>query len=88
MITSEVSTAHCPNCQAQRLDGAEECARCGIILAKGEPGGTGVFVGILTKVYTVCVGTMGLDSSIGIKSRSPFALQDFIVRLSGVGEIR
>jgi hypothetical protein len=37
MIASEVSTAHCPKCQAERLDGAEECARCGIIFAKYKP---------------------------------------------------
>ena len=34
MIASEASTTHCPKCQALRLDGAEECVRCGIIFAK------------------------------------------------------
>jgi hypothetical protein len=37
MIASGASTAHCPKCQAERLDGAEECARCGIIFAKYRP---------------------------------------------------
>jgi len=37
MITSEASTAHCPKCQAQREDGAEECVRCGIIFSKYKP---------------------------------------------------
>ncbi len=37
MIASEASTTHCPKCQAQRSDGAEECVRCGIIFAKYRP---------------------------------------------------
>jgi len=37
MIASEESTTHCPKCQAQRPDGAEECIRCGIIFAKYKP---------------------------------------------------
>jgi hypothetical protein len=37
MLASEVSTTQCPKCQAERSDGAEECARCGIIFAKYKP---------------------------------------------------
>lgn len=37
MLTGEISTTHCPKCQAQRSEGAEECVRCGIIFAKYKP---------------------------------------------------
>ena len=37
MIAESVSVPHCPKCQAQRFDGAEECGRCGIIFAKHKP---------------------------------------------------
>lgn len=37
MLTGEISTTHCPKCQTQRSEGAEECARCGIIFAKYKP---------------------------------------------------
>ena len=37
MIAESVSVPHCPKCQAQRPDGAEECGRCGIIFAKHKP---------------------------------------------------
>ena len=38
MLTAGASTTHCPKCQAQRLEEAEECVRCGIIFAKYRPG--------------------------------------------------
>lgn len=34
MIASETPTTHCPKCQAERVEEAMECARCGIIFAK------------------------------------------------------
>lgn len=37
MISTERATSHCPNCQAERQDGGEECLRCGIIFAKYRP---------------------------------------------------
>jgi hypothetical protein len=37
MIAGDVSTTRCPKCQAERIDGAEECLRCGIIFAKYRP---------------------------------------------------
>ncbi len=37
MLTTDVSAIHCPKCQAERPDGAEECVRCGIIFAKYRP---------------------------------------------------
>lgn len=37
MRTASASTTHCPKCQAQQLDEAEECVRCGIIFAKYRP---------------------------------------------------
>ncbi len=38
MLTTGASTTCCPKCQAQRLDEAEECVRCGVIFAKYRPG--------------------------------------------------
>ncbi|TKB70835.1 MAG: zinc ribbon domain-containing protein [Nitrospira sp.] len=37
MLTAGASTTHCPKCQAERPDEAEECVRCGIIFAKYRP---------------------------------------------------
>lgn len=37
MIAESVSVTHCPKCQAQQSDGAEECIRCGIIFSKYKP---------------------------------------------------
>ena len=37
MLAAGTSTTHCPKCQADRLDEAPECARCGIIFAKYRP---------------------------------------------------
>jgi hypothetical protein len=37
MVSTETATPHCPNCQAERQDGADECLRCGIIFAKYRP---------------------------------------------------
>lgn len=37
MIAGGTSTTSCPKCQAERLDEAEECVRCGIIFAKYRP---------------------------------------------------
>ena len=37
MFTAGTPTTHCPKCQAQRLDEAQECIRCGIIFAKYRP---------------------------------------------------
>lgn len=37
MVVADTSMLRCPKCQAERLDGAEECARCGIIFAKYKP---------------------------------------------------
>lgn len=37
MIANETSTTHCPKCQAERLEEATECVRCGIIFAKYRP---------------------------------------------------
>ena len=37
MRTAGAPTTHCPKCQAQRHDEAEECVRCGIIFAKYRP---------------------------------------------------
>ncbi|MBX3330041.1 MAG: hypothetical protein KF722_06550 [Nitrospira sp.] len=37
MISTEESTAHCPKCQVEWADGAQECVRCGIIFAKYRP---------------------------------------------------
>lgn len=42
MLTTGASTTRCPKCQAQRLDEAVECVRCGIIFAKYRPGVAGV----------------------------------------------
>lgn len=38
MLTSGASTTRCPKCDAEPLDGAEECIKCGIIFAKYRPG--------------------------------------------------
>lgn len=38
MIVTGTSTTQCPKCQAERLDEATECVRCGIIFAKYRPG--------------------------------------------------
>ncbi len=38
MLTAGASTTHCPKCQAERLNEATECVRCGIIFAKYRPG--------------------------------------------------
>jgi hypothetical protein len=38
MFTTDASTTHCPKCQAERLEEATECVRCGIIFAKYRPG--------------------------------------------------
>jgi len=37
MISADPSTTHCPKCQADQPDGADECIRCGIIFAKYRP---------------------------------------------------
>lgn len=37
MISPETSLSHCPSCQADRPDGADECVRCGIVFAKYRP---------------------------------------------------
>jgi len=37
MLATGTSTTHCPKCQAERPDEAEECVRCGIIFAKYRP---------------------------------------------------
>lgn len=37
MLTTGESAIRCPKCQAQRLDEATECVRCGIIFAKYKP---------------------------------------------------
>lgn len=37
MIASEVSTAYCPKCRAERINAQKECVRCGIIFAKYKP---------------------------------------------------
>jgi hypothetical protein len=37
MITGSTSTTHCPKCQAEQSEKAEECVRCGIIFAKYRP---------------------------------------------------
>ena len=37
MPSADLSTTHCPKCQAPRPDEAEECLRCGIIFAKYQP---------------------------------------------------
>lgn len=37
MLTASEADTHCPKCQAQRPDSAEECVRCGIIFAKYKP---------------------------------------------------
>ena len=34
MIASETPTTHCPKCDAERIEEATECVRCGIIFAK------------------------------------------------------
>ncbi|MDH4327882.1 MAG: hypothetical protein OEV77_05115 [Nitrospira sp.] len=34
MISAEAAKSHRPNCQAERLDGVDECIRCGIIFTK------------------------------------------------------
>lgn len=38
MIISETPATNCPKCLAERLKEATECARCGIIFAKYQPG--------------------------------------------------
>lgn len=38
MLTTGESATSCPKCQAQRLEEAVECIRCGIIFAKYRPG--------------------------------------------------
>jgi hypothetical protein len=38
MIVRETPTTHCPNCQAERVEEATECVRCGIVFAKYRPG--------------------------------------------------
>lgn len=38
MIVRETTTTHCPKCQAEQLEEATECIRCGIIFAKYRPG--------------------------------------------------
>lgn len=37
MLTANTSTTHCPKCQAERLEEAVECVRCGIVFAKYRP---------------------------------------------------
>jgi hypothetical protein len=37
MIVADASVLRCPKCQVDRVDGAEECGRCGIIFAKYKP---------------------------------------------------
>lgn len=37
MLTTGPPTTQCPKCHAKRVDGAEECVRCGIIFAKYQP---------------------------------------------------
>ena len=37
MISVDQSTAHCPQCQAERTAEADECFRCGVIFAKYRP---------------------------------------------------
>jgi hypothetical protein len=37
MRTAGAPTTRCPKCQAQRLDEAEECVKCGIVFAKSRP---------------------------------------------------
>ncbi|GKS65819.1 hypothetical protein YTPLAS72_31230 [Nitrospira sp.] len=37
MLASELSTTHCPKCQAHRPSGVEECIHCGIIFSKYKP---------------------------------------------------
>jgi hypothetical protein len=37
MLSAETMKSQCPSCQAERLDGADECIRCGIIFAKYRP---------------------------------------------------
>lgn len=34
MFTTDVSTTHCPKCDAERIEEATECVSCGIIFAK------------------------------------------------------
>lgn len=38
MLTTGGPATRCPKCHADRLDGAEECVKCGIIFAKYRPG--------------------------------------------------
>lgn len=38
MLTTGEPATRCPKCHADRLDGAEECVKCGIIFAKYRPG--------------------------------------------------
>lgn len=38
MLTTGVSRTQCPKCRAPRLNGADECVKCGIIFAKYRPG--------------------------------------------------
>ncbi len=37
MISVDSPVTRCPKCHASRLDGAEECARCGLVFAKYRP---------------------------------------------------
>jgi hypothetical protein len=37
MLSIGTSTTHCPKCQTERVDGEDECVRCGIIFAKYRP---------------------------------------------------
>ncbi len=37
MLANEISATHCPKCQAERADGADECIRCRIIFSKYKP---------------------------------------------------
>ncbi len=37
MIVADTSVLRCPKCQVDRVEGAEECGRCGIIFAKYKP---------------------------------------------------
>ncbi len=65
MIVRETPTTHCPKCQAERVEEATECVRCGIIFAKYRPG--------LARV------PVSLPSSSGARSRWLVTAKEWLI---------
>ncbi len=65
MLTAGASSTHCPKCQAERPDEAEECLRCGIIFAKYRP-----------EVARVSVASSSLS---GVRSRWLLTAKEWLI---------